>query len=93
MDTTLTLAGIGMGKQFSNSSNALDDPASGISLTPNQESASWNDSGALAREFSMAGDMDRTWTMLIINNPLNYLSLLKRRQINKNKLYKSSPKF
>jgi hypothetical protein len=60
MDTTLTLAGIGMGKQFSNSSNALDDPASGISLTPNQESASWNDSGALAREFSMAGDMDRT---------------------------------
>lgn len=57
MDTTL--AGIGTDeRQFSTSSNELDDPMSGISLTPDQESNRWSSFVPSTHNFSM--DVDET---------------------------------
>ncbi|PVH99496.1 hypothetical protein DM02DRAFT_656337 [Periconia macrospinosa] len=54
LDTTL--AGIGTDKQFAG--NDLDDPASGISLTPDQDSNRWNSFDPTARGFAL--DVDQT---------------------------------
>ena len=53
MDTTL--AGIGTEKQFP---NEIDDPASGISLTPDQDSSQWNSFDPSSQGFAM--DVDRS---------------------------------
>ncbi|CAI6332104.1 unnamed protein product [Periconia digitata] len=53
LDTAL--AGIGTDKQFSGKD--LDDPTSGMSLTPDQKSSRWNSFDATARDFAL--DVDR----------------------------------
>ncbi|KAF2788827.1 hypothetical protein K505DRAFT_101907 [Melanomma pulvis-pyrius CBS 109.77] len=54
MDTTL--AGIGTEKQFPG--NDFDDPVSGISLTPDQDSSNWNSFDPNSHEFAI--DVDQT---------------------------------
>jgi len=54
MDTTL--AGIGTEKQFPG--NEIDDPASGISLTPDQDSSQWTSFDPSSQGFAM--DVDRS---------------------------------
>jgi hypothetical protein len=54
MDTTL--AGIGTEKQFSG--NEIDDPASGISLTPDQDTSQWTSFDPSSQGFAM--DVDRS---------------------------------
>lgn len=56
MDTTL--AGIGTEKQFAG--NELDDPVSGISLTPDQDTSQWTQLDPSSQGFAM--DVDRTST-------------------------------
>jgi hypothetical protein len=54
MDTTL--AGIGTEKQFPG--NEIDDPTSGISLTPDQDSSQWSSLDPSSQGFAM--DVDRS---------------------------------
>ncbi|KAF2662967.1 hypothetical protein K491DRAFT_709618 [Lophiostoma macrostomum CBS 122681] len=53
-----TLAGIGTEKQFSNSSNELDDPIPEISLTPDQDLHQWSSFDPSTHVFAM--DVDQT---------------------------------
>jgi hypothetical protein len=58
MDTTL--AGIGTEKQFHG--NEIDDPASGISLTPDQDSSQWTSFDPSSQGFAIDVDQSNTST-------------------------------